>query len=261
MLTASIVTAFCPHKLLGRITPELKRKGNSILGLYAISLNQYPVLKNLWGSVRIEIPNKYWRDGFFAPIIITHVPKKIYDVDYTCIYTICPHRGKIVGNLSIYFDDENIPIEQKYKFVCDGHGSVFNPDGSFFDGPANGLDLTHYYVMYDGDDTLTMEIPGLISNISDIIDLSNKIYYLNQNEPNPADKLTMLRYGIEKADYINISIYTLMGKEILNPVNSFHKAGHYSFSLDTSQLPAGIYLCKMVAGEFEPIIRKMIVRH
>ena len=77
ILTVSVTNVAFPHLILGKIEPEIKYKGDKLLGLYIINIDGYPALKEMWGSVRIQIPPEF-TDGYFAPIIVTHVPKEDY---------------------------------------------------------------------------------------------------------------------------------------------------------------------------------------
>lgn len=83
-------------------------------------------------------------------------------------------------------------------------------------------------------------------------------YSVSQNFPNPFNPTTNIKYSIPQDNYVSIKIYNLLGKEVMNLINDFKKAGSYSISFDGSNLPSGVYYYKIKAGEFVQI-RKMVL--
>lgn len=247
MLTATVLTAACPHILLGKLKPEIKPGKDSVLGIFTINMSEepYKILKEMWGSIRLQIPPDII-EGYFAPVIITHLPKAYYGKDYACLYTLCPHQGHEVKD----FDYENECNE------CTGHGSMFRPDGTFFWGPA-AQDLAKFKVTWDKGDILTIEIWAVIINV---INEEFNLTYINQNVPNPCTNFTNLKYGIEKPDFVKIAIYSINGEEVLVPVNQVQDSGQYNLNINVSSLPSGSYIYKMQVGSQPPISKQIVVR-
>jgi nitrite reductase/ring-hydroxylating ferredoxin subunit len=247
MLTATILTVTCPHVVLGKIEPKLKSKGDKLLGLYEISLKDYPQLKEMWASIKMKVNyDKGYIEGFFANIIVTHVPKEIYDVDYTCMYDMCPHEGFPIETLN--------PIS--HDFECTGHGTLFEADGTYKEGPA-AQDLEVFEVFYDDEDTLSIEIPRYIVGVED--DATN-LFYLEQNMPNPVSTTTSISYGVEKSAFVSIVLYSLSGKETMKIVNKYHLPGHYDININLQGLSPGVYIYKLTVDSDTPIVRKLIKR-
>lgn len=63
--------------------------------------------------------------------------------------------------------------------------------------------------------------------------------------PNPAPQWFSLRFRLEKAEFMDISLYDMQGRK----VRTFHhdkvKSGENEFRFDTGPLPAGMYLLRM----------------
>lgn len=245
MLAVSVLSATCPHILLGKIEPQILKDGDKILGRFYIDINKYPSLRDLWQSVRIKIPPEMTY-GFFAPIMITKVDPFEFGIDYSCLYTLCPHEGREV------FDFD--PTYQLFK--CSGHGSLFLADGTYFAGPA-AKDLTTYHVNWDGADTLWMDIPAVISGIDDE---ESSLSYMNECEPNPCTDTAQISYGIEKGGMLDIRIYDIRGSEVLRLFNGMQTQGHHDLLIDVTTLLPGAYLCTMKFGKATTITRKIIVK-
>ncbi|MCX6150335.1 MAG: ice-binding family protein [Ignavibacteriales bacterium] len=83
-------------------------------------------------------------------------------------------------------------------------------------------------------------------------------YVITQNYPNPFNPTSAIRYAIPKIDFVKISIYDMLGKEIKVLVNEEKTPGNYEIIFDAKELASGIYFYKINAGEFSQI-KKMIL--
>ena len=80
-------------------------------------------------------------------------------------------------------------------------------------------------------------------------------YYIHQNFPNPFNSNTIISYGISEDAYVILTIYDLMGREILQLVNSSQSIGNKSvkwngLNKNGEPLSAGVYIYKIQAGNF-----------
>ncbi len=85
-----------------------------------------------------------------------------------------------------------------------------------------------------------------------------KEYSLSQNYPNPFNPSTRISYSISKTGFVKISLYNILGKEILNMVNEQKQAGIYEFVLNSENLNTGVYYYKMDINGFSTT-RKMLL--
>lgn len=81
-------------------------------------------------------------------------------------------------------------------------------------------------------------------------------FILEQNYPNPFNPVTTIGFQLPVNNHVKISIFNVTGSEIAVLVNEFRNAGSYRVSFDGAELPSGIYICKMTAGDFT-VTRKM----
>lgn len=239
MLTISVFTAACPHLLKGKIVPKIEQPGGSgtkITGLYSIDLNNYPELGNIWGSVRMSIPqNIDGAVGKYQEIIVSRVPYEDYGVYFSAINTICPHEGNRVYDLN----------PDLHIFVCSGHGSEFSVMGTYIGGPA-AQNLITYQLDWrwkPGDQYLKVSLDFYDPSMG--VEDSSSLSYLKKNYPNPFRELTTIPYGIEKAANVRIVISDMSGRIVSTPINGFLAGGNYTLPIDGEKFSAGVYRCSM----------------
>jgi hypothetical protein len=89
------------------------------------------------------------------------------------------------------------------------------------------------------------------------------IFTLHQNYPNPFNPVTTLRYDLPSDAYVTLTVYDMLGREIIQLVNTNQKAGFRSVRWDATDsmgrpVSAGVYLYQIQAGEFVQT-RKMVL--
>jgi len=96
----------------------------------------------------------------------------------------------------------------------------------------------------------------LITSIeNDIIPVENS---LSQNYPNPFNPVTKIFYTIKEKAKVKLSVFDILGREVIELVNKNQNAGKYEVQVNALNLPSGIYYYKLSAGEFSAV-RKMIL--
>jgi hypothetical protein len=83
-------------------------------------------------------------------------------------------------------------------------------------------------------------------------------YALEQNYPNPFNPTTQIRFTLAEAGPVRLAIYNLLGQQLAELVNSSMSAGPHSVYFTATNLPTGLYLYRLEAGEFVAQ-RKMIL--
>ncbi len=84
--------------------------------------------------------------------------------------------------------------------------------------------------------------------------------FLDNNFPNPANSSTTIQFGIPKFGSLSFHIYTLEGKLIKEKYIEGIDAGIHNLTLDTSDLPTGLYLYRMQTQD-SFIVKKMFILH
>jgi hypothetical protein len=83
-------------------------------------------------------------------------------------------------------------------------------------------------------------------------------YALEQNYPNPFNPSTEIRYQTSEVRRVRLSVFDLLGREVSVLVDEVRPPGVYSTTWVASQMPAGLYFCRLTAGAFTQV-RKMIL--
>ena len=144
-------TGVAGHLWRGSVFGAVQPAGTGGAGRFAISLDDFPALKNEFSSIRLS-PNPLlggdepFPDGDFYPILINRGERD----EFYALNSECRHAGCVVP----------IYEESLGGIVCLCHGSTYALDGTVLQGPAQN-DLIRYPITFDGVKTLTVEVPGL----------------------------------------------------------------------------------------------------
>lgn len=98
---------------------------------------------------------------------------------------------------------------------------------------------------------------GIEDNWEDAIPVS---FALSQNYPNPFNPTTKINYSLPKSGIVTIKLYDILGKEVGIIENGFKEAGNYKVSFDASRLASGVYIYKMVSGDFSASKKLLLLK-
>ena len=83
-------------------------------------------------------------------------------------------------------------------------------------------------------------------------------FYLSQNYPNPFNPVTHIDFTLPSAGWVNLKIYDILGRMVMDLVNEKMVAGRYQKTFDASALSSGTYVYILQAGNFRQA-KKMVV--
>lgn len=72
---------------------------------------------------------------------------------------------------------------------------------------------------------------------------------LYANYPNPFAHTTTIAFGLPRAAYVTLDVYDLLGKHVATLLSAPVPAGRHEVRWAAGDLPSGVYLCRMQAGE------------
>lgn len=104
-----------------------------------------------------------------------------------------------------------------------------------------------------------MQTDGEISVVDEDNSLP-KVYSLKQNYPNPFNPSTIISFDLPKASFVTLKVYDILGREISILLNEYKGAGKHNAVFNASDLPSGIYIYRLEAGEFVKSSKMMLVK-
>ena len=143
------------------------------------------------------------------------------------------------------------------KLAGSGHLRVtVAPNGVTVDYVSAILPADETSTSHNGDIAYSYTIPATSTSI-----VANKIkkdsFTLYQNYPNPFAFETSVNYTIHRASFVTITIFDVLGRELLTPVNQYQFPGDYSIGINVKELSStnGIYFCRITVGNNVKTIR------
>lgn len=92
-------------------------------------------------------------------------------------------------------------------------------------------------------------------------------FILSQNYPNPFNPTTTISYNIPLLGgvrgglkNVRLIIYNTLGQDVATLVNKEQKPGKYKVKFDASNLPSGVYIYRLTAGDFTQSKKMVLLR-
>ena len=99
---------------------------------------------------------------------------------------------------------------------------------------------------YGSLELINFKVTGMKNTVSNL----PKTYKLYNNYPNPFNPSTTIKYDLPKESQVQLKIYDIVGREVATLVNGKQKAGNYSVNFNASKLASGVYIYRIIAGNF-----------
>ena len=75
-----------------------------------------------------------------------------------------------------------------------------------------------------------------------------KDFDMLQNYPNPFNPTTTIQFNLPKETQVKLTVYNVMGQEIVTLISENRVAGIHKVQWDASNLPSGLYIYQLTAG-------------
>ena len=112
--------------------------------------------------------------------------------------------------------------------------------------------------VYDvSDGVFTIDV---VSSLGEELESNPTEFNLAQNYPNPFNPSTTIRYAVPKTSQVSIKLYDLTGQEVASLVNEVKEVGTYEVKFDARNLASGVYLYKMIAGDFSSVKKLNVLK-
>ena len=101
------------------------------------------------------------------------------------------------------------------------------------------------------------------SIITSINDKTNPVPYkfeLAQNYPNPFNPSTIIKFSVPSEGQVILKIYDMLGREVRTLLNDEKAPGNYSVNFIAGNLPSGVYLYKLTAGNYTDVKKLILIK-
>jgi len=87
-----------------------------------------------------------------------------------------------------------------------------------------------------------------------------KEFCLEQNFPNPFNPSTRIKFSLAENNFVNLTVFDMLGNEVAILVNETKSTGTYEVSFEASNLPSGIYFARLTAENQSSIIKMSLLK-
>ena len=78
--------------------------------------------------------------------------------------------------------------------------------------------------------------------------------------PNPVTGTGTIRYSLQKPQQLQIKLLNTLGQEVKMIENKIQQAGEHTLQINTTDLPAGVYMC-VLKTEDHTAVERWIIQH
>ena len=84
-------------------------------------------------------------------------------------------------------------------------------------------------------------------------------YQIYQSYPNPFNPKASIPYFLPQESIVILSIYNILGQEVLNKGEFFNTAGYHEIEIDGTDLSSGVYFYQFIIDGTELMPKKMVL--
>jgi hypothetical protein len=125
---------------------------------------------------------------------------------------------------------------------------------SYIDKPETPGKYTYRLKQIDFDGTVSY------SNAIEVDISGPKEYALYQNYPNPFNPSTTIKFALPEKASVTLTVYNMLGEKIKDLFIGEKESGYHQISFDAANLPSGVYVYRLNAGDFLSSKKMMLVK-
>ncbi len=146
-----------------------------------------------------------------------------------------------------YISSKHFIVDAK-NFMINGNLYIYNSNGSLANTFTTGIAPRR--IVFNSYSTVS------IRQISEIV----SGFELYQNYPNPFNPSTIIKFSLPKADFVNLLVFDVTGKEVMKLLNENKPAGTYEINFNAENLSSGVYFYRLITSTYSDIKRMILVK-
>ncbi|MEZ4648181.1 MAG: T9SS type A sorting domain-containing protein [Candidatus Eisenbacteria bacterium] len=91
----------------------------------------------------------------------------------------------------------------------------------------------------------------MLLSTTDVAEGTPQPMVLLRSTPNPFAGVSTLHYEVPRDAFVTLEVYDASGRNVATLVSEHRAAGSYHAEFDGTDLPDGVYMCRLQAGDFE----------
>ena len=181
------------------------------------------------------------------------------DVAHEGMYKIIPQTASVPGGGQLHIEFNGIDKTGKVDVPVTG-GWQFWLDLDIPEVQLNAGKQVMHVAFYNGQFNLNkIKIEASTTTLSEEQKVPGR-FYLKQNYPNPFNPETSIRFGLPQATNVRIELYNILGAKVATIIDDYRAAGYHIVRFDGSNLASGIYIYRIVAGNFQQEKKMILLR-
>lgn len=135
--------------------------------------------------------------------------------------------------------DSSSPVQTKtvYKSVTSGYGGTFAAAGS-----------------------INKEAVSIGASLAAFQETIPETHVLDQSAPNPFSMRAEIHFGLPETSSVQLIVYDLLGREVKRLIDQAMSAGYHQVTFEAGDLPSGVYLYRITAGDFSQTRRMVLTK-
>ena len=101
----------------------------------------------------------------------------------------------------------------------------------------------------------------IVTAVKPEFSMENNSFTLEQNFPNPVKSSSTIKYTIQNTENVELSVFDVSGKEVINLINSLQYPGNYEITFDVKNLKSGTYFYRLNAGNDSQVRKFSVLRN
>ena len=105
-----------------------------------------------------------------------------------------------------------------------------------------------------------LPLSEIVTGVEDVKGGMPNIFSLEQNYPNPFNPTTVIEYSIQNGGMVRLTVYDILGQEIVTLVNNAQTPGLYEVEFNAQNLTSGIYFYRLTVGSLSEAKKLMFLK-